>query len=49
MQLSFDSQSGQGLRIAAGNGRETILTAAIDDVVGAERVSFIKLDVQGRN
>lgn len=47
VQLSFDSQSGQGSRIAAGNGGETILTAAIDDVVGAERVSFIKLDVEG--
>lgn len=46
-QLAFDGQSGQGSRIAAGNNGETILTAAIDDVVGTERVSFIKLDVEG--
>ena len=57
-ELSFEAGDGQGSKIseedasishAGENGSNVIKisTAAIDDVVGDEKVSFIKLDVEG--
>ena len=54
-ELSFEAGGGQGPKIGeqdSENGRQDtnvikIATAAIDDVVGDEKVTFIKLDVEG--
>lgn len=44
--LHFNADGSQGARIEE-NGGTTIHTASIDDVVKNERVTFIKLDVEG--
>ena len=47
-ELSFEAGGGQGSKIGEqGANVIKIPTAAIDDVVGGEEVSFIKLDVEG--
>jgi len=46
-QLSFDGNAGQGSKLGSESGGDTVWTAAIDDVVGEEKVTFIKLDVEG--
>ena len=46
-QLSFDGSAGQGSKIGSESGADTVWTAAIDDVVGKEKVTFIKMDVEG--
>lgn len=47
-ELAFEAGGGQGSRIGENGGNVIkIETAAIDDVVGEDEVSFIKLDVEG--
>lgn len=47
-ELSFEASGGQGSKIGEhGTNIIKIATAAIDDVVGEDEVSFIKLDVEG--
>ena len=47
-ELAFEAGGGQGSKIGE-NGKNVIKiqTASIDDVVGEDEVSFIKLDVEG--
>ena len=45
--LSFSESGTQGSHIAEGDGTIQIKTAAIDDVIKDDKVTFIKLDVEG--
>lgn len=46
-ELFFEETGGQGSRIGSDTGGNRISTAAIDEVAGDEKVTFIKLDVEG--